>query len=802
MTQEVRDRHAERLDLTPSPRLLAVLGEIPYQPWQCLAELIDNAFDDFITDTDRDASDTPMVRVTLPKGTTAEGDEIVCVADNGRGMSRDALERALSAGYSSQFRHGSLGLFGVGFNIATARLGSVTEVRTTRAGDPEWLVAEIDFHRMEQERTFSVPLRREPKDDPAMHGTEVVVRRLKPELRDRLRRPATASQIRERLGNVYSYMLRSADAMPELPGPMFAGRGFALSVNQTRVRPRLPCVWSASRSVDYRGREIPAVIDVSRDLRAAWACMDCGHWHHSSVEGCVECQGENLSLRERRIVGWVGVQRYNDPNDFGIDLLRNGRKILLSDKSLFDWENPDTGEVWTEYPIEFGSTTGGRLVGEIHLDHVEVTYQKNDFVRGSTDWATAVATIRGEGPLQPRKAGSLGYEENASPIGLLFNGYRRNDAGLKCLVPGNGAKATHERAREWAANFRKGQAEYLSDERWYEAATAHDRGKAGQGEPPPAAPVDPQGGVPTDGGDDDLLIRTGLGAPGPASGPPSPGRPDPVPETEAERFARYQANARPMLDLCGNVSLPHLGRRAVMVYETQERLVDSSGRNTPSASRTVRGSKIEVYVNGTHDVFRGCGRDVRDYAIVELAEGMRTLARADDGIARVAADITLGFPDQRFTDAAMRERAASVLGRIREALESVAAKHSAALWTCLPITEKEIAARNATVSDPRLVWTEATVDGRFAAHVGPGAVAAIVRGRPDLVLDGAVFITTWASWPNADAKNRKVEHLARMLDWVAEFAASTEAKTSLTLAMTRLTLDALDQEVVQEAGGA
>ena len=37
---------AEELDLTPDPRILEVLGEIPYQPWQCLAELVDNSFDE------------------------------------------------------------------------------------------------------------------------------------------------------------------------------------------------------------------------------------------------------------------------------------------------------------------------------------------------------------------------------------------------------------------------------------------------------------------------------------------------------------------------------------------------------------------------------------------------------------------------------------------------------------------------------------------------------------------------------------------------------------------------------------
>lgn len=62
-------------------------------------------------------------------------------------------------------------------------------------------------------------------------------------------------------------MLRQKDGLPELPGPMLGGKGFALYVNDTRVQPRLPCVWSVSRSVDYRGTEIPAVMEISRELK-------------------------------------------------------------------------------------------------------------------------------------------------------------------------------------------------------------------------------------------------------------------------------------------------------------------------------------------------------------------------------------------------------------------------------------------------------------------------------------------------------------------------------------------------------
>jgi hypothetical protein len=813
MTQSAGEEWSGQLDLTPSPRLLEILGDIPYQTWQCLAELIDNAFDDFLADDQNAPGSQPAVQVTLPRPGTAEGDEIVCVADNGRGMTESALENALKAGYSEKSRYGSLGLFGMGFNIATARLGSVTEVRTTRAGSEYWLVAEIDFHRMQAEKTFEVPLRREGKPDTSLHGTEVTVRQLRPASRSGLRRSATATQIRERLGNVYSYMLRSEYDLPELPGPLPSGRGFSLYVNGIRVKPRLPCVWSAERETTYRGRKIPAVIGINCQLRPAWACLACGQWHHAAPERCIECGSDDLDLRERRIAGWVGVQRYLDRDDFGIDLLRNGRKILVADKSLFDWEHPDTGQILKEYPIELGTTTGGRLVGEIHLDHVPVVYQKNDFERGSLHWITAVQSIRGQGPLQPRKATSLGFEENQSPLGLLFHGYRNIDPGVKYLIPGDGAHALHEKTRDWATRFRRGQAEYFSDDKWYEAALDHDLRKRGQSDPPPSS----VNGTPSDTRitrsgsgvsesrsatrqEDDLLSRTGLGDlfDSHRGQPELPTDVLSLPETEEERFNRYRAAARPMHDLSGDVAIAQMGRRQVLAYDTGEMLLDPSGLETPSVSRSIRGNKIEVYVNSGHKVFREYGRDPRDYAILQLSEQLRVEARVDYNISRVAAEVTIGLPDQRLSDAALRERLTSLLSRIRESLGVIAAEHAATLWACLTNADKTAAENTALATESRVIWPELIADGRFIAYIGAGATAAIVRDRPDLVLDGKVFRTTWATWDSEEAKGHQVARLVRHLESLGEFMANTDAKSRLDLAMARLTLDMLDQETKWE----
>lgn len=806
------DTPAESLDLTPSPRLLEVLGDIPYKPWQCLAELIDNAFDDFLADPNRDPADMPSVEITLPKPGIAEGDELVCVADNGRGMSLEQFQRALQAGYSPHSRYGSLGLFGMGFNIATANLGSVTEVRTTRSGDPDWLIAEIDFREMQRRGSFTVPLRRDRKADPNMQGTEVTVRQLRPDKRSALRRQQVASTIREQLGKVYSYLLRGRNAVPELPQTELAGRGFGLYVNGTVVRPRLPCVWSESRVVSYQGAEVSAIQRVSRELTPAWACQDCGHWNREpAVERCVECGGDDLELRERRIIGWIGIQRYLSTSDFGIDFLRNGRKILNLDQSVFDWEHPDTGETMREYPIELGATQGGRIVGEIHLDHVPVTYQKNDFKRDSTDWITALREVRGEGPLQPKKAKALGYDLNTSPMGRLFNAFRRNDAGTKCLIPGNSnGRPMHEAARDWAAKFRRGLPEYLTDDKWYEAAQQADALKRGASQtaagsdtrPASGSPLVGTGGSDADSGDD-LLARTGLdlGEPNDGDQPDQVARtpaPRPAVETEEQRYARYRDLARPISDLSGVVSVAHLGRRAITVFDTPEPLLDHSGRPTPCVSHNLRGNAIEVFVHGDHEVFREFGRDPRDYAIIEIAESLRAVADTNESVARVAAEVTGQFRDQRFTDSAMRERAAALMTRIRDGLESIGSSHAATLWASLPAEEKQSAERHAASTEPRLVWADATETGSFIPHLRPEGLAVLVRAHPALLLDGAVFSTTWSTWSDQAARDRQVDRLARLLDTVGEFLANPGGTTRLELAMTRLTLDVIEDEINEE----
>lgn len=349
------------MDITPSPRILRMLGEIEFDEWQCIAELVDNAFDDF-TEIQRAGQSWPggfKVAVTLPSaGANLAGAEVM-VHDTGRGMTRDMLEQAVRAGWSSNDRFDKLGLFGMGFNVSTARLGKRTRVLTTRAGDPEWIGVEIDLDTLGSD--FEALDITEPKDDPAEHGTRVQISKLHQSRAEWLRR--NAPNLRTTLGRVYGWLLDN--------------RPYELTVQGTRVQPRRSCRWGDDRSVDYgtgaSAERIPAYIEIDQLFAPADACELCGNWQTVGKGACDQCGSVDLHERERRLHGWLGVQRFLDTRDFGVDFLRNGRKILQSDKRLFNWTNPNDplGGVDVEYPIELVNQ-GGRLIGEIHLDYVPV----------------------------------------------------------------------------------------------------------------------------------------------------------------------------------------------------------------------------------------------------------------------------------------------------------------------------------------------------------------------------------------------------------------------------------------------
>jgi hypothetical protein len=788
------------IDIQPSPRILSVLGDIEFQEWQCIAELVDNSFDDFL-EIERSGlawDDELRVDVRVPTAATPLKDAVVEVIDTGRGMTLDALNDAVRAGWSSNDRFTKLGLFGIGFNIATARLGTVARLLTTKDGDDEWIGVEIDLRAIGESQEFRAPIIREPKARPTDHGTRVIVGELKPNHMAWLQR--NHAQLRKVLGDVYAYLLEH--------------RRFRLLVNDVAVEPRRACRWAPERSVT-RGtgkaaEKIPAVLEIDEPLPAMETCLRCHNWQEPGLGECVECGQGGLEARERRIHGWLGIQRYLHKTDFGIAFLRNGRKILRADKRVFEWQNPNDplSAVEVEYPTELGQ--GGRIIGEIHLDHVPVNYQKNAFEYGDKSWIGAVHSLRGHQPLLPRKAKQLGYSPNDSPLARLHRGYRRNDPGLDYLVPGNGTGPIHDEARLWGQEFHRGVPEYQSDERWYEAARLHDERKREAKEA--------KAGVDSETGRG--LGELGLAPPGefrdedPAqsNGSKDPAKKltsgllgDPATETETERLQRYRAHSELLPELTGTFGVVELG--ASIKLETflvaGQPLVDGQNQPAPVLLVPQPGNVFAAYVDGDHEVFSHFSIEPAELVLAELANQLKVRVDSDLPLTQILALLVQQhLPDHRVDVAVLGGQARELMTEIRERMIERIGENPDRAWQFLTPDERSATENHIVAEGGSITIEDARKTGDFLAYAPPTFIPRLLEEWPEAFMDGKLFSGLYAGLSSTAGKRLS---MGRLISYVYDVALLADAQSKPRkdeLLRARLSISLLQRELVVDAAPA
>ena len=468
------------LDLTPSPRVLRMLGQIDFKPWQCLAELIDNSVDAFISSRDQLGVMFPQVNIEVSSAAEIRaGTGEIRISDNGPGMAPERLRDAVRAGFSGNNSIDKLGLFGMGFNVATARLGNRTEVWTTRIEDDDWTGVRVDFDEMERSGSFRAPalLRRKSASESQVHGTEVVLSKLEPE-RALYLRGGGLRATREKLSRVYNKIMRDLQLRVLVCGIPLESREF--------------CVWGDDKHVETKtefGR-IPAVFHIDENLGDRQYCEDCWSWLLEAETVCPVCgESAHLRRRARQVTGWIGIQRYFDQHDYGIDLIRNGRVIEERSKNFFVWQDPNTGERVPEYPLE-QQHWGGRIVGELNIDFVPLaSHQKDSFDRQTQEWRLIEKVIRGDGPILLERRKVAGFQtRNDSPLARLHVGYRRGSPpGFRTLVPGDATgRGINEQPRQWAGLFWSGDPAYQSDEKWWEAVKLAEEARTKRGQEVPS----------------------------------------------------------------------------------------------------------------------------------------------------------------------------------------------------------------------------------------------------------------------------------------------------------------------------
>jgi hypothetical protein len=458
----------ENFNLTPSPALLDLLGRIPFKGWQCVAELIDNSIDAIINSTDSLLDFQRVIAVHIPTKSKIDANEALVVEDWGIGMTETQLENAVKAGFSSKRTETNLGLFGMGFNVATSRLANVVRVWTSTAEMDEEIGVSIDLREMKKTGSFIRPKMTRSKNAGKKSGTRVEIFDYKPEAQNLLK----PQEIFRELNRAYSERI-------------FAKYGVKILINSVELSPFRFCTWSANRSVKYKYDEVPAIIDINEHIKDEMFCENCFAWLGNEVSTsiqleCPHCDVQGKIMKKGiYVTGWVGIQRYSDPEHFGIDISRNGRILSKLDKSLFSWDDDraqDDTRFHPEYPRDT-TYAGGRIVGQIEVNFVIPKYTKDDFERDDKNWRAVVNFLRGEMPIQPELANSFGYTlPNRTPIALLFNGYRKiNVPGPKTLVfARENGSVDHVTPKNWAQKFYDKDPAYQDDLKWWEAVTQAD----------------------------------------------------------------------------------------------------------------------------------------------------------------------------------------------------------------------------------------------------------------------------------------------------------------------------------------
>lgn len=768
----------ETVDITPSPKILKMLAKIEFAPWQCIAELVDNSFDEFLNlkRVEHQWSEPLEVEVTLPSAAAAKKpDAVIVVQDNGRGMPIERVREAVRAGFTGNDPLSNLGLFGMGFNVATARLGAVTRFLTSRAGESDWVGVEIDVNSISED--FRVPVIRRPKDSLADHGTRVEISGLE-SLAGRLTRPHSQTRLRETLGHIYSYLLDHEK--------------FHLRVNSIAVKPRRHCVWGEERSVT-RGKDlIPAVVRIDEPLGDRAACRVCGTWQEVENAKCEQCGSDDLEVRERRVWGWLGIQRYLHQKEYGIDFLRNGRKILRWDKNLFQWRDPDDpGEGEIEYPIEVPGNQG-RIVGEIHLDHVPPTYTKDSFDTNDRGWRAAVRLIRGDGPVLPRRAKQLNYPPNDSPLARLHRGYRRNDPGKSYLTPGAGTVRFDN--PEWAAKFQKGDPEYQDDTKWWDAVlegeriaqerkrkkTEQDQAAAADLDDPTREFVDTSTGVVSE------------------AGPPvvAPEKP----QTESERATALRDSGELIPELNGEFASTGVGGKPVRLVAYRvagQALLNTEGRRIPVWLHGTKGG-FEAFVDIDHSHFVSFDDDPSDLVLLELAQQM--IVRAPGTampIAAIFAELKNRYLASRAIDRSrLVPEATQVMRDIQERMVKCVSDNPRRPF------ENVLAEHERHVTEERITETLRTSDvdsviynGEYLNYVPATTIPRIVEEWPDAFLDGKLFDAPYAEVKSEPARQQMVANVTGYLRDVAWLTTAPSPASREQLIRARLSLRLLPDEL-------
>lgn len=313
----------EFIDIRPTIGLLALMKNIKYTEWEAIAEFIDNSVQSYKYNKKKlrklDKNYKLKIKIEL---TSSE----ISIKDNAAGISEDRYAAAFETGKPPPDT-GGLSEFGVGMKIAACWFADKWKVHTKALGEKNWRLVEFNIEKLREKNTERLEVT-ESKADINSHYTIVTLNKLnhKPIL-------SSITKIYQHLSSIYRHMINSDE--------------IEIFINGNKLKYEPPKIRYSGYFKDWQ----EGIIKNPKKRK----------WYKD-----INFNFNNIT----DVIGYVGIREKGQVKQPGFSLFRRGRLITGTEAVPFK-------------PQEiFGLGNDRRqqvIFGELNLDEMPVTFQKNDF---------------------------------------------------------------------------------------------------------------------------------------------------------------------------------------------------------------------------------------------------------------------------------------------------------------------------------------------------------------------------------------------------------------------------------------
>ena len=313
----------EKLDITPTVGLLALLKNMRYTEWYALGEFVDNAIQSYRLNKKFLKKLDPLYKLKIK--IDIFGSEI-SIRDNAAGIGHDRYAAAFETGKPPPDSTG-LSEFGVGMKIAACWFADKWKVHTKAIGETSYRLVEFDINRIRERNITTLDVLRSPAKLNT-HYTVVTLSKLnhKP-------KTATITKIKEHLASMYRHLVNKNE--------------IDIIIDHKSLRYEKPKI----RTSGYYKEWEDGIVKKPKPIK----------WYKE-----FKFDFENMPIS-----GFIAMREKGRVKQPGFSLFRRGRLITGTEENPFKPEKI------------FGQSNDRRqqvIFGEVHMDDMPVAFSKNDFV--------------------------------------------------------------------------------------------------------------------------------------------------------------------------------------------------------------------------------------------------------------------------------------------------------------------------------------------------------------------------------------------------------------------------------------